>query len=348
MYRLSVVLCAAALSCAGCKKSETAGKSSSKESSSESNVADDGQAVTLKVKWPVGSRYTQRMDMKGDTQTTMPLNPKPMAQKVSLNQEYRVTVLAERPKGGRDLELEFESTEIDVTMNGKPVLNLDTRAEADPGESRAALSGFRQLIGAKIKMLLDESNRVEKVEGMQDFTAKAMTGSNPQGRAMMQSLFNEDYFKQLVDFQRGLPSKPVKVGESWPIKMDITAPVLGVLTMDMNYTFKGWEQREKRKCVALDFSGTMASKGDGGTGPNGMTMKLESGTLSGRSWFDPELGHPVETVFNQDMLMHMSVPMQRSRSSTNTAVPALTSQNITNNTKQQVVLKLVDIVSANK
>src|SRR5688500_7463685 len=127
---------------AGCKKSETAKSSSGGSESSEHVSARDGEPVTLSVKWPVGNRYTQRMEVNGDTETRIPQQPKPMQQKISLNQEYSITVLAERPKGGRELELEVESAEIDVTMNGKPVVNLDTKAEASPAEGNSGLAAF--------------------------------------------------------------------------------------------------------------------------------------------------------------------------------------------------------------
>jgi hypothetical protein len=122
------------------------------------------------------------------------------------------------------------------------------------------------------------------------------------------------------------------------------------MNIDLNYTFKGWEQREKRKCVALDFTGTMASKGEApapGVGPMGMTMKVESGKLSGKTWFDPDLGHPVEIAINQDMIMLMTIPTPGMRGKTNAAQPPV-SQSVTNHTKQNVVIKLVEVVSAGK
>ena len=331
----------------GCKKSDPAAKTGAGGSGEESTAtADDGAPVTLQVKWPVGSRYGQRMEVNGDTETFMAQSPKPMSQKMQLSQDYTISVLGERPGGGRELELEFEGVEMNVIMNGKSVLDLDTKAEAGGGEvSNPVASGFRQVVGAKIKYLLDASNNVEKVEGFKDFISKASAGSNPQGRAVMQSMFNEEYFKQMVDFGRGLPRKPVKVGESWPLQMDLTVPVLGAMKLDLNYTLKGWAQREKRRCAAIDFAGSMIAKG--GTNPSamGMTMSIESGKLSGTTWFDPELGHPVETMINQDMVLHMSVPNPRgARTNVSAQMPA--SQNITNNTKQKVVIKLVDVVSA--
>ena len=350
MNRPWIVFCAAALICAGCKKSPTAPKTASSESSgtaSETATTDAGQTVTLRAKWPVGNRYTQRMEVNGDTETHLPQMPKPMQQKISLNQEYSVTVVAERPSGGRELELEYESAEVDVTMDGKPVVNLDTKAEASPLESsNPSLASFRQIIGAKIKFLLDASNRVEKVEGVPEFSAKATAGANPQGRAAMQSMFSEDYFKQIVDAQRSLPPKPVKVGDSWPIKNEMAMPSFGTMIIDVNYTLKGWEDHNKRKCAAIDFVGTLTAKGEtnGTQQAQAMSMKIDSGKIAGRTWFDPDLGTTVESAFDQDLLILINMP--RGRPSKDGSPPAM--QAITNNTKQKVVIKLVDVVSAAK
>ena len=347
--KFAAFVLAIAVFVAGCKKSETAKTASGGSNSSEQASADDGAPVTLRVKWPVGNRYTQRMEVNGDTETRMPQSPKPMQQKIGMNQEYSITVLSERPKGGRELEFEVESAEIDVTMNGKAVVNLDTKAEADPAEGNSGLASFRQLVGTKIKFLIDASNQVEKVEGVQAFAAKAMAGSNPQGRAAMQSMFSEDYFKQMVDTQRALPPKPVKVGESWPYKEQIAIPTFGGMILDLTYTLKGWEQREKRKCAAIDFTGTMATGASTNTAQSAMSMKMESGKISGRTWFDPELGATVETALDQDLVMHITVPVPRPRTTNNPAAAQLPmTQTITNNTKQKVVIKLIEVVSAAK
>ena len=232
-------------------------------------------------------------------------------------------------------------------MNGKPVVNLDTKAEAGPAESQTGVAGFRQIIGAKIKFLMDASNQVEKIEGIPEFTAKAMAGSNPQGRAAMQNMFSEEFFRQVVDSQRTLPSKPVKVGDSWPWKDEVTMPGFGAMGLDITYTLKGWEERQKRKCAAIDFAGTMSSKPATNAAQPGMNMKMDSGKISGRTWFDPELGNTVETAVDQDLVMQITMPAPRRRTTNAPAEPVAT-QTITNNTKQKVVLKLIDVVSAAK
>src|SRR5919109_1160200 len=103
-----ILMLLVALAAAGCKKSGTAPKAPSGDAGSDSSAAADSAPVALHVKWPVGNRYSQRMEMSGDTEIFMPMSPKPMLQKVSVNQEYSVTVLGARPKNGRELELEFE------------------------------------------------------------------------------------------------------------------------------------------------------------------------------------------------------------------------------------------------
>jgi len=346
------ILLAALFALSGCKKSDApkagsgADSAESTSASTSTSAANQGGLVTLKMKWPVGNRYVQRLEVNGDTETRMPQMPRPMAQKINLAQEYSITVVGQQPKSGPELQMEFESTEMEVTMNGKQVVSLDTKAEAGAAENDPSIAGFRQIVGAKIKFLLDESNRVEKVEGVKEFLAKATAASNPQGRATMQGMFSEEYFKQMVDFQRGLPDKPVKVGDSWPLKTDLTVPVLGQMNLDLNYTLAGWEQREKRKCAVINFVGTMSSKGAAGTGPMGMSMKLESGKLSGKSWFDPELGYPIEAAIDQDLVIHMTMAAGRNPNAPSQQQGA--TQTITNNTKQKVVMKLMDVATAGK
>src|SRR3954465_11505968 len=110
--RICIFITALLFICAGCKKSGAPQPASRADSSA--SPANVNEPVTLKAKWPVGNRYTQRMEVVGDSETRMPQMPKPIAQKVNLNQEYSVTVLGQQPKSGPELEMEFESTEMDV------------------------------------------------------------------------------------------------------------------------------------------------------------------------------------------------------------------------------------------
>src|SRR6267378_3432738 len=96
----SLALLLLALPLAGCKKAgepKTAATAVAK--STRGNDAAD-----LKIKWPPGARYTQRMEVATTSETFVPKTPNPVKQDLALNQEFSITVLKERDGGGRELE----------------------------------------------------------------------------------------------------------------------------------------------------------------------------------------------------------------------------------------------------
>jgi hypothetical protein len=95
----------------------------------------------------------------------------------------------------------------------------------------------------------------------------------------------------MMDHSRTLPPKPVQPGDTWPVKQDISMGDLGAMAMDYTFTFQSWEQHGKRTCARLEFQGTVKNKPTQNPAPNGMTIAIQDGTISGVSWFDPELGN---------------------------------------------------------
>jgi hypothetical protein len=340
---------------AGCNKSGNPKGDAAKKGEKNAAAAPQQniEPILLKVKWPVGNRYTQRMNVTSSSEMTMPQSPKPVAQEVKMEQEYALEVAREREKGGRELNLEFLSTEMEVKSAGKVVMNVDTKGEAGAAEASDSLAAsYRQLVGAKIKYHLNERNMVEKIEGLKEFVDKATSKAPAQGKATMRSMFNEDYFKQIVEFGKHFPSKPVKPGDSWPVKTQIAMGPLGFVVADLNYTFKGLEQHEKRNCAAIDFTGTLTSKPPtNGAAPAATTMNLEKGTMSGKTWFDPDLGMVVDLAMDQDLMMKVTYTVgsrpraQMSGYRTNAPQPAPqppVQQTANSHTKQKVNIKLVD------
>ena len=194
-----------------------------------------------------------------------------------------------------------------VNMNGREVMTFDSRGESLGDANNPAASAFRRMVGAKLKFLLDSSNHVSKVEGWSELVAKMTAGT--AGAQMLGGVFTEDYFKQLADFSQGLPGKAVQPGDTWPVKRTIVMGPLGVATLDLTYTFKSWEQRDKRQCARLEFSGPIHG---GAPSTNsvmmGIRMAILQGTTSGQSWFDPELGLTIDADVNQKLNVLMSFP----------------------------------------
>ncbi|MGH7980631.1 MAG: hypothetical protein ACREE6_14740, partial [Limisphaerales bacterium] len=148
-------------------------------------------------------------------------------------------------------------------------------------------------------------------------------------------IFTENYFKQIMAFNRFLPSNPVQPGDSWPVKLEVPMASMGAMGMNYKLTFKGWEMVGKRNCARIEMTGDIQSKSGAGAGPMGMTIAIPEGNLSGALWFDPELGATVSSKMNQDMTMLMSMP-KRARPGLGATGP----QTITNQLSQVIDFKV--------
>jgi hypothetical protein len=352
------LLCALIAPLAGCKKKaadaasdsdanapgESASPGAPGDAAKPRKPAQRGGPVELKIKWPVGARYVQRLDMAQNSETRMAMAPKPIKQETTMGQEFALTVLAERPGGGREVEMEFMDMEMMSAMGDKVVLNFDSKGETGAEAQNPMAATFRKMIGMRIKFLLDASHKVEKVEGFQEFRAKMSGTSSPQAQAMMNSIFSEDYFKQMVRYADSLPPKPVSPGESWPVQTEIPMGPLGTMVMDLTYTYTGMEEREKRQCAALVFGGTMKSKPGQAAGTLGSAMNITDGKTKGTTWFDPALGMAVETAMSQNMTMEMNLP-GLPNASTNRAPAGM---KMTNVLSQKINFKLVEVGTAAK
>ena len=327
----------------GCKKSDQAAAEGEKPKAAAA-AAQSADPVELKVKWPVGNRYTQRLTVNSSSETTVAQSPKPIGQNVKMEQEYTLEATKEREKGGKEVELIVRSTEMEVTSGGKVVMSVDTQGEASGSEAdNPLIASYRQLIGTRIRYLLDQSNRVQKVEGLKEFVDKAAARAPAQAKGMIRSMFSDDYFKQIVDYARSLPPKPVKPGDTWPVVTDVSMGPMGIIKADFSYTYKGMEEREKRSCALMDFTGTLTLKAPPANGATmGTTVNIESGTMTGKAWFDPELGSMVEMDMDQTLLMKVNYTLPARRFPTNAPQQGPIQQTASTQTKQKVNIKLVD------
>jgi hypothetical protein len=293
--------------------------------------------MELKVKWPLGERVVQNMEVKQTAEITVPNQPNPILQEMTMGQEYGLTVLKEYPEGGREVELEFLGLSMVMRMGGKPMVDYDSaKKSADDGKNPVAVM-FQKIIGAKLLYHLDASNRVERIEGVDTLLAQLESGGRPDLTAGLKSMFNEGYFKQIMDTTRYLPSKPVQPGDTWPIQMEIPMGQIGIIKIDYTVTFQGWEQHGKRTCARLEVQGTLKSNPDPDAKTAGLSMNISEGTVSGVSWFDPELGMAIDASMDQGMKMTMTIPVNPRGNATGKT------QTIGSNMKQVVTIKLESV-----
>jgi hypothetical protein len=315
------LLVAAACLLAGCSKSSNnpGGNGASK------SAGGAGSPIELKAKWTAGKKYLHEMDMHQDMQITMPGTSAPAHQQMDMQQKFSISVLKERPEGGVELELEFVGEKVSSKMGNRQIMNFDSASSpahdgADPG---AAI--FRKIVGAKIRFLTDADGKVEKVEGYDEFVDRISGSGGPAGQMILKGMFNEDTLKQYGTGAQGLPDHPVKIGDSWPFHMDMPAGPIGNLKMNFQYTFTGWEKRDGHNCALLSYTGTMSSEPS--TNAAAMSFSIKSGDITGKTWFDPELGANIGGTTDQTMDFDMNMGGQKTDSTM----------------KQNIVVKLVKL-----
>lgn len=298
-----------------CKKSEPAptGESASRSPSTESQTAASTapaaeagaeNGVRLQVKWPVGNRYIYRMDLEQNSTNNIPQMPRPMQQTVTMAMTYAINVLKETENGGRELEMEFLANEMEIKMGEQIMMAFDSKETKDAPQNPIA-APFRKMIGSKVKIQVDSTGKVERVVGLDEWlNSLAADGA---ARNMLAQQFNEGYFRQIADFGRGLPEKPVEVGDTWPFVMDMPAGPLGKININSTIMFKDLEEREGHKSAVLQAIGTFKGEPGAGAGPMG-NMSVEQGKLSGTTWFGAELGALVESVTDQSMRLKGETP----------------------------------------
>ena len=303
---LSLALaCLLGLALTACKdKSQTATES---KPSANASAAGSGTGTDLKVKWPVGSRYVYRMDLDQQSTNKFPQMPQPMIQNVTMAMTYAISAIKEAGKDGRELEMEFVANEMEVKMGEQVFMSFDSKESAKSDTQNPFTGPYRKMIGTKLRIQVDADGKLDEIIDLQEWIDKVTAGVAEREKGIFSQQFNEGYFRQIVDYGRALPPKPVQEGESWPFKMELSLGTMGKLAIDSKIKFKGWEDREKHKCVALTSVGTM--KGTPGTeaGPMGK-MSIEKGTATGTSWFDPELGAMIEVSADQTMKIKGEIP----------------------------------------
>jgi hypothetical protein len=324
---LIIVTLALGLSGMGCNKS------SGKLDTTSKFTAPSGP-IEFKLKWPVGERIVQSLDLKQNSEISVPMQPNPIKQEMTMGQTYGLSVLKETADGGREVEMEFLSMRMNIAQGGKSMVDYDSAKKAPADNSNPVAGIFKKMIGVKIKFVMDASNQVQRVEGLDELSNRLTTGGRGDASAMFKSMFNEGYFKQMMDHSQNLPPKPVQPGDTWPVKREIMMGDLGAMVMAYDFTFQSWEQHGKRTCARLDFQGTVKSRPGQAPAPNGMNINIQDGNTSGTSWFDPELGMFIDSTFNQDIKMTMTMPMGgRGKAAGQTMT-------MTNNMSQVISIKL--------
>jgi len=311
----------------GCSKPKTPATpaSGSDASSATAAAAAADGPVDMKIKWTAGKSFAMRMEMNMNTEMKVPNQPDPVKQDIKLTQNFNLGALKKLDNGGWELQLEFENETLDVLMGGRSVLTFDSNENPAQETNNPVAPILRAMVGAQLQYFTDASGKVEKMGGVDDLMKRVTAAGTQQQRGMFQQMFSEDTLKRYGSFSEALPNRIVNIGESWTQKNDIVSTI-GTLTMDLDYTFKNWEQHGDRKCAHVEATGTIATKTVSAANV-GAAVEVQNGKITGEFWFDPELGMIVDVHNDQDMTLKITTR----------------NQNLTQQLRQKVRLSLVDV-----
>src|SRR5438552_9185400 len=135
-----------------CKKSEQSAGTTAEKSSDKVSPLVPAQkteeTILLKAQWPVGNKYTYRMDLAQASTMQFPGMAKPMQQEITMAQTYSLSVPKERATGGRELGIQFIAMELDFKM-GDMTMSFDSKIDTS-SDKDAFLAPYRKLIGSKL------------------------------------------------------------------------------------------------------------------------------------------------------------------------------------------------------
>ena len=313
----------------GCKKKEETDANTAPQPTNAPPPAPakkEEPPVEFKAKWPVGKRLLLRT--QADLLVTQPGATEPTKLDTHHTNERALSVLAEREGGGVDLELEFLVQKMDNKVGGKQTLLFDTQGDPKGDRTNTAQVSFRKIIGVKIKSQTAVDGKVTKLEGGPLFRSKLTAGASSLNVPLYNQMFSDDSLKSLIELHGGLPDKPVKPGDTWETKRDLPGTGGAFFTASVTNLFKGWAEHDKRNCALFEHTGAVTNKP--GPGPLGIVVTVETGTLTGKSWFDPELGIYVDTTLDTEI-------------SLKTTSPALPGQAVPTVVKHKIGTKLIEL-----
>lgn len=306
IYLLSLFVVTGGILLSGCSKSKPAGiasghKGNGSDVAAGSTASD--QPVDMRIKWMVGKKYPMRLELSQSTKTDVPNQPQPVVQEMNLAQDFDISALKPLAGGGVQLELQFNSQTMNVTQGGQTQLTFNSTQSPAQDGNNPATSVLRTMIGARIQYFTDADGKVERMEGVDALAKRIAASGQPGGEAMLKQMFGEDTLKRYCSFADGMPNRMVNVGESWPFQEDLPTAI-GILGLNMKYTFKNWEQYSDRRCAHIVGTGRITTKTV--STANGAMVEVEKGAIAGDFWFDPALGMIVAFNDTEDMALKIT------------------------------------------
>ncbi|MSR62178.1 MAG: hypothetical protein EXS08_07015 [Planctomycetes bacterium] len=275
--------------------------------------------VELRWRGKVGDVQRHRSESKQEFKT--PMGPMTTTYAMVVRQEVK----AVSPAGVGSLELRFEAFKI--SSAGMLPMDFDsTRSGEAAQQNPPDISGqFATLSAATVKLEIEPSGRVAKIEGLNEARDRAFGLARPAMAGMggpVRGLFSDEALKRLVEVNAFPPAK-VAVGASWPRTQELKAEMLGTLKFTSENKLVGLEQRGAQACARIELSGEITLDSSGG---GGMSFTLDDSDYLGSALVALDSGYLLElsTKSVLDLALAMGENAQEMTVQTEQKIVALT------------------------
>lgn len=136
-----------------------------------------------------------------------------------------------------ELKQKIEGLKMSIDISGSPIKYDSTQADQPGAAGNPGLAEFfKNLKETEFTVTIGKNNKVEKVDGKDEFIKKLGTGS-PQMEALLKKVLTEDALKEMTDpTYKLLPDSPKKKGETWEKKSSLNLGPIG--SYEIVYKFK--------------------------------------------------------------------------------------------------------------
>ena len=364
-------------------------RSSARKEPPITGKASDPPTAML-VKWQTGSRYIYRAETVTSSQVPRRNTGLMIQTENVLNQDLAFTVTNGPAEGSRVLTMVLLAVQMETSRDDGMTMSFDSGNKVMAVDDSPLADRLKKLVGLKLVFHVAADNSITRVDGVRELSDRVSNNNNPvRGVAagILARYFNQQFYREIVEMGM-LPKDPVKVGASWVVTRQAGAASGGASSpLEVTYEFRGWQQKDGTNCARLDFKGEFKPNVvANAVAPTNLPTNLGGlrraakmanapkveGTMTGQSWYSPDIGLAVETSYDQTTTVTATtVRRQRNRGDTNTVevvdltvstndaptVPATNApgQNVTTTTTtssttahQHVNVKLLEIESTEK
>jgi hypothetical protein len=202
--------------------------------------------------------------------------------------DYRVGVTNELRNGHHQLDLEFTSLVLQVYSGDESKVYFDSENRAIPMMGDFA-EAMRSMLHRHCGVELSKENNFVGVTGLEEAIAPISANKKlRKSESWIRRLFSKPTVRYMVELNH-LPDSPARVGAKWKK----TDALDNGLQADSEYTFRGWQWHDSRKCALIEFDGTISTKAKSKT-------SVENGRFYGRYWFDPDAGITTDSIVHEE------------------------------------------------